>query len=58
MSDKPMYYGGTGSSPMYYGNKKPMYYGGAGRNYGNPAYGAAYGYGSYGGLPYGSKSED
>ena len=58
MSDKPMYYGGTGSSPMYYGNKKPMYYGGAGRNYGNPAYGAAYGYGSYGGLPYGSKSEE
>ena len=33
MADKPIYYGGKGSTPMYYGGKKPMYYGGgAGRN--------------------------
>lgn len=58
MSDKPMYYGGNGSSPMYYGGKKPMYYGGAGRNYGNPGYGGAYGYGAYGGMAYGTKEAD
>ena len=64
MADKPIYYGGKGSTPMYYGVKKPMYYGGAGRNYGVTAYGVgaygsgpygsgAYGYGSYGGGAYG-----
>ena len=60
MADKPIYYGNTESSPMYYGGKKPMYYGGAGRNYGTGAYGSygAYGgrygsYGSYGGVAYG-----
>ena len=49
MSDKPIYYGGHGSSPMYYGGRKPMYYG-ADKNYGAAAYGGAYG-GSYGGDP-------
>ena len=49
MSDKPIYYGGHGSSPMYYGGRKPMYYG-AGKNYGATAYGGVYG-GSYGGDP-------
>lgn len=46
MSDKPIYYGGSGSSPMYYGGRKPMYYG-AGKNYGAPAYAGVYG-GVYG----------
>ncbi len=46
MSDKPIYYGGSGSSPMYYGGRKPMYYG-AGKSYGAPAYGGVYG-GVYG----------
>ena len=45
MAEKPIYYGGHGSSPMYYGGRKPMYYG-AGRSYG-AAYGGAYG-GIYG----------
>ena len=60
MADKPIYYGGSGSKPMYYGGKKPMYYGGAGRNYGVQAYGGkAYGYGAYGGVAYGgSKDSD
>ena len=65
MADKPIYYGGSGSKPMYYGGKKPMYYGGAGRNYGVQAYGGsayggkAYGYGAYGGVSYGgSKDSD
>ena len=58
MADKPIYYGGKGSSPMYYGGSKPMYYGGgAGRHYGNPGYGGSYGsygsYGAYGGMAYG-----
>ena len=64
MADKPIYYGGKGSTPMYYGGKKPMYYGGgAGRNYGVQAYGGgaygggAYGYGAYGGMAYGGGKE-
>ena len=64
MADKPIYYGGKGSTPMYYGGKKPMYYGGgAGRNYGMQAYGGgaygggAYGYGAYGGMAYGGGKE-
>ena len=56
MSDKPIYYGGQGSSPMYYGGRKPMYYG-AGKSYGAPAYGGAYG-GSYGGDPANGGGED
>ena len=52
MSDKPIYYGGQGSSPMYYGGRKPMYYG-AGKSYGAPAYG-----GSYGGDPANGGGED
>ena len=49
MADKPIYYGGSGSSPIYYGGKKPMYYGGAGgSNYGRASYGAYGAYGSYG----------
>ena len=61
MADKPIYYGGKGSTPMYYGSKKPMYYGAA-RNYGGTAYGGssgAYGaYGAYGGMPYGAGNEN
>ena len=45
MSEKPIYYGGQGSAPMYYGGRKPMYYG-AGKTYG-AAYGGLYG-GAYG----------
>ena len=56
MSDKPIYYGGQGSSPMYYGGRKPMYYG-AGKSYGAPAYGGAYG-GTYGGDPANGGGED
>jgi uncharacterized protein involved in exopolysaccharide biosynthesis len=48
MADKPLYYGGKNSGPMYYGGARPgyggrgpMYYG-AGRNYGGV-------YGQYGG---------
>lgn len=48
MADKPIYYGGKGSSPMYYGSTRPAY----------PAYGGSspmyYGAGrTYGGMPYG-----
>ena len=60
MADKPIYYGGKGGSPMYYGTRKPMYYG-AGQHYGGAAsYGAygSYGGGSYGGLAYGNKGGD
>ena len=54
MSDKPLYYGSSKSSPMYYGGgprpayggKSPMYYGS--RPYGGQ-YGAYGAYGSYGG---------
>jgi capsular exopolysaccharide synthesis family protein len=52
MADKPLYYGGKNSGPMYYGGprphyggRSPMYYG-AGRNYGGV-------YGQYGGVPSG-----
>ena len=51
MADKPIYYGSSKTSPMYYGGKSsPMYYGGR-----KPAYygGAAYG-GTYG-VPYGTE---
>lgn len=60
MADKPLYYGSSKGSPMYYGGSsrmayggKPMYggkspiYYGAGRNYGN--YGQYGSYGQYGG---------
>ena len=56
MADKPIYYGGKGSSPMYYGTSRstypayganPMYYG-AGRAYG----------GVYGGMANGGSPED
>ncbi len=56
MSDKPIYYGGQGASPMSYGGRKPMYYG-AGKSYGAPAYGGAYG-GTYGGDPANGGGED
>ncbi|MGN0855034.1 MAG: GumC family protein [Kiritimatiellia bacterium] len=53
MADKPLYYGSSKGTPMYYGGhqpvyggKQPMYYG-AGRPYGR--YGAYGSYGSYGG---------
>ena len=70
MADKPIYYGGKGSAPMYYGGRKPMYYGGqkpmyyggAGQQYGSPAYGGSYGaygaYGAYGGMAYGAPNEE
>ena len=67
MADKPIYYGGKGSSPMYYGGQKPMYYGGqrpmyygggAGQQYGNPAYGSYGAYGAYGGMAYGAPNEE
>ena len=56
MSDKPIYYGGQGASPMSYGGRKPMYYG-AGKNYGAAAYGGVYG-GVYGGDPANGGGED
>ena len=55
MADKPIYYGGKGSSPMYYGTSRstypayganPMYYG-AGRTYG----------GVYGGMANGTPED-
>jgi len=63
MADKPLYYGETKSSPMYYGSsqpayggagKSPMYYGSSPRHYGGQygqygSYGAYGGYGGYGG---------
>ena len=54
----PMYYGGRGSSPMYYGGRgsNPMYYGGAARQYGG-SYGAYGSYGSYGGTPAGAEDD-
>ena len=61
MADKPIYYGGKGTAPVYYGGQKPLYYGGgAGLRYGrNPAYGGAYGaYGVYGGMAYGAPNEE
>ena len=56
MADKPIYYGGKGSSPMYYGTSRPTYpaYGA------NPMYygaGRAYG-GVYGGMANGGSPED
>ena len=58
MADKPIYYGSSKSSPMYYGGRSsPMYYGGKSSPmyygskgvayYGSTAYGGAYG------MPYG-----
>ena len=52
MADKPIYYGSSKSSPMYYGGKSsPLYYG-ANRPayYGGTAYGGTYGM-PYGGEP-------
>ena len=64
MSDKPLYYGGGGSTPLYYsGKKKPIYYGRAGGfdkqayGFGYGAYGAYGSYGVYGGVQ-GSAHED
>ena len=58
MANKPLYYGSSKSSPMYYGvssggksGSGPIYYG-AGSSYGAPAYGQ---YGQYGGV-YGGRS--
>lgn len=59
MADKPLYYGGGKSAPMYYGatspvayggSKSPMYYGAGPRQYGGMAYGGG-AYGVYGGTP-------
>ena len=51
MADKPLYYGSSKSSPMYYGASKPMY-GGKGPMYGGGKgpmyYGASRQYGAYG----------
>ena len=70
MADKPIYYGGSENTPMYYGSKNPLYYGGAGRNSGAGAYGSygAYGgygsygkyggYGAYGGMSYGGHGDE
>ncbi len=57
MADKPLYYGSTKGTPMYYGGsqplyggKGPMYYGGTKQAYGQyGAYGSYGSYGSYGG---------
>lgn len=56
MADKPLYYGKTKGSPMYYGGHQPMYGGGkqpmyyGSRPYGQyGAYGSYGSYGSYGG---------
>ena len=64
MSDKPLYYGGGGSTPLYYsGKKKPIYYGRTGGfdkqayGFGYGAYGAYGSYGVYGGVQ-GSAHED
>ena len=56
MADKPIYYGGKGSSPIYYGGRQPIYYGGAARRYGGAAYGGHYGV--YGGVAYGGQDGD
>ena len=56
MADKPIYYGGRGSSPIYYGGRQPIYYGGAARRYGGAAYGGHYG--AYGGVAYGGQNGD
>ena len=64
MADKPLYYGSSKGTPMYYGGsqpiygggKQPMYYG-SGRQYGQyGAYGSYGSYGSYGGN--GQQGED
>ncbi len=64
MADKPLYYGSSSKSPLYYGADRPAYPGGAGSRamyYGaSAAYGGAYGgsygaYGAYGGV-YGGSS--
>lgn len=58
MADKPIYYGGKGASPIYYGGRQPIYYGGAGKQYG-AAYGGRYGaYGAYGGMAYGGRGNE
>jgi hypothetical protein len=57
MADKPIYYGGKGSSPMYYGSSRPGYpaYGGTSPMY----YGAGRTYGGvYGGNPGGGTQDD
>ena len=59
MADKPLYYGSSKGTPMYYGGNQPMYggkqpmYYGSSRPYGQ--YGAYGAYGSYGG---GQQNED
>lgn len=64
MADKPLYYGSSKGTPMYYGGTQPMYgggkqpmYYGSGRQYGQyGAYGSYGSYGSYGGN--GQQGED
>lgn len=65
MAEKPLYYGSSKSSPMYYGGsqmsyggKGPMYYG-ASRSYGQyGAYGAYGTYGQYGSYGGGAPQDD
>lgn len=57
MADKPIYYGGKGSSPMYYGSSRPAYpaYGGSSPMY----YGSGRVYGGvYGANPGGGGMQD
>ena len=55
MADKPLYYGSSKSTPMYYGGTpkpaysgKPMYYGSSSQQQQYGSYGSYGGYGSYG----------